>query len=64
MNRSQPSADHSRGLPPRPCPPRGGVGGWRDPWDSDPIDAVVGALPHRAAHERSVHASAERRAEQ
>ena len=56
MKRSHPSVDHSRVPTPRPFPTRGVAGGWRDPWDSDPTDAMVGALSHRAAHARSVHA--------
>ena len=55
MKRSHPSANHSRVPTSRPFPTRGVAGGWRDPGDSDPTDALVGSLPHSAAHERSVH---------
>jgi len=36
----------------RPFPTRGVPGGWRDPWDVDPYDAVISALRERNALRR------------
>jgi hypothetical protein len=38
----------------RPFPTRGVPGGWHDPWDGDPLDAVVSALRQRNALRRQV----------
>jgi hypothetical protein len=37
---------------PRPFPTRGVPGGWHDPWDADPQDAVLAALQQRNASRR------------
>ena len=37
-----------------PFPARGVPGGWRDPWDADPHDAVLSALRQRNALRRQV----------
>jgi hypothetical protein len=39
---------------PRPFPTRGIPGGWHDPWDADPIEAVVAALRQRNVLRRQV----------
>ena len=38
----------------RPFPTRGVPGGWHDPWDADPIEAVVSAIRERNALRRQV----------
>ena len=38
----------------RPFPTRGVAGGWHDPWDADPLEAVVSALRQRNALRRQV----------
>jgi hypothetical protein len=38
----------------RPFPTRGVPGGWHDPWDADPLEAVVAALRQRNALRRHV----------
>ncbi len=38
----------------RPFPTRGVPGGWVDPWDADPLEAVVSALRERNALRRQV----------
>jgi hypothetical protein len=38
----------------RPFPTRGMPGGWRDPWDADPYDAVLSSLRQRNALRRQV----------
>src|SRR5688500_11462093 len=38
----------------RPFPTRGVPGGWHDPWDGDPLEAVVAALRRRNALRRQV----------
>jgi len=37
-----------------PFPARGVPGGWHDPWDRDPVEAMVAAFRQRQAHERRV----------
>ena len=44
---------------PRPFPTRGVRGGWRDPWDDDPLAAALAALPRLAVHGRSVQVADE-----
>src|SRR5687767_12930063 len=41
----------------RPFPTRGVPGGWVDPWDGDPLEAVVSALRQRNALRRQVIAA-------
>ena len=38
----------------RPFPTRGVAGGWRDPWDGDPLEAMVAALRQQRALRRHV----------
>src|SRR5215212_2614932 len=38
----------------RPFPIRGVPGGWHDPWDADPLDAVLAVLPDRDARRRRI----------
>src|SRR3954454_8222306 len=38
----------------RPFPTRGVSGGWHDPWDADPLEAVISALRQRNALRRQV----------
>ena len=38
----------------RPFPTRGVPGGWSDPWDADPLEAVVSALRQRNALRRQI----------
>ena len=42
---------------PRPFPTRGVAGGWQDPWDGDPIDAMLAARSDPGAPARSVRAA-------
>jgi hypothetical protein len=37
-----------------PFPTRGVPGGWHDPWDSDPLEAVVSTIRQRNALRRQV----------
>ena len=41
----------------RPFPTRGVPGGWHDPWDADPLEAVVSAIRQRHALRRHVSES-------
>ena len=38
----------------RPFPTRGVPGGWHDPWDADPLEAVVSAIRQHNALRRQV----------
>jgi hypothetical protein len=38
----------------RPFPTRGVPGGWHDPWDADPLEAMLSALRQRNAPRRQV----------
>lgn len=38
----------------RPLPTRGVPGGWRDPWDGDPVEAMVAALRQQRSLRRRV----------
>ena len=38
----------------RPFPTRGIPGGWHDPWDADPLEAVIAGLRQRNALRRRV----------
>ncbi len=40
------------GVTPRPFPTRGIPGGWHDPWDDDPLEALLAARPHRSPERR------------
>jgi hypothetical protein len=54
MSTSLPFQSGYRYPSPRPFPTRGIPGGWQDPWDADPYDAVVSALRQRNALWRQV----------
>jgi hypothetical protein len=54
MSTSIPFQSGPRQPTPRPFPTRGVPGGWHDPWDGDPLEAVVAALRQRNALRRQV----------
>jgi hypothetical protein len=54
MSTQLPSQSHPRDPNLRPFPTRGVPGGWHDPWDADPLEAVVSALRQRNAVRRQV----------
>src|SRR5215211_2314157 len=54
MSTQLPFQSGSREPVQRPFPTRGVPGGWHDPWDADPYDAVEAALRHRNALRRQV----------
>ena len=54
MSTSIPFQSGPRVPTPRPFPTRGVPGGWVDPWDGDPLEAVVSALRQRNALRRQV----------
>jgi hypothetical protein len=54
MSTSIPFQSGSRDPGQRPFPTRGVPGGWRDPWEADPYDAVVSTLRQRNALRRQV----------
>jgi hypothetical protein len=54
MSTSMPFQSGPREPVPHPFPSRGVPGGWQDPWDADPLDAVVSALRQRNALRRQV----------
>src|SRR5829696_7224431 len=54
MSASMPFQSGPREPIPRPFPTRGVPGGWHDPWDADPLEAVVSALRQRNALRRHV----------
>src|SRR5688572_3802692 len=54
MRNSIPFQSHPRDPNLRPFPTRGVPGGWHDPWDGDPLEAMVAALRQRNAPRRQV----------
>ncbi len=54
MSTSLPFPFRSRDPNLRPFPTRGVPGGWHDPWDADPLEAVVSAIRQRNALRRQV----------
>ena len=54
MSTSIPFQSGPREPTPRPFPTRGVPGGWHDPWDADPLEAMVAALRQRNALRRQV----------
>ena len=54
MSASTPFQSTPRHPAPAPFPTRGAPGGWRDPWDSDPLEAMVVALRQQRALRRQV----------
>jgi len=54
MSASTPFQSAPRHPAPAPFPTRGTPGGWRDPWDSDPLEAMVVALRQQRALRRQV----------
>lgn len=55
MSTQSPFQSAARQLLPQPFPARGVPGGWRDPWDGDPLEGVVGVLRQRRALRRRVN---------
>jgi hypothetical protein len=54
MSTSIPFQSRPRDPNLRPFPTRGVPDGWRDPWDADPLEAVIAALRQRNALRRRV----------
>ena len=54
MRSSIPFQSGSREPISRPFPTRGVPGGWHDPWEADPLEAVVAAIRQRNALRRQV----------
>jgi hypothetical protein len=52
MSTQSPFQSAPRGPVPAPFPARGVAGGWRDPWDGDPVEAMVATLRQRRAPRR------------
>ncbi|HLL51869.1 MAG TPA: hypothetical protein VK356_14475, partial [Thermomicrobiales bacterium] len=57
MRSQTPSPYRSQHPLPRPFPTRGIPGGWHDPWDGDPLDAVLAGLPWRDPNRRHMIAA-------